>query len=276
MFKYLLVHVDPSDASLQRLRLSLDLACRFGAALSGLHVVAPPEVSLRVRPSAAEALAKRHHAAALAQARQAYRQFRDEAERWPLPAQWDCREGAIAPILAGRAQAADLLVIGQFDGVARRVPSLLLLSEKVILRAGRPVLVVPPETAATPMGRRVAVMWDGGAPAARAVADALPFLRNADHVSILALQPSRSSEPLPCPAADIAAYLQGHGVMAECQEVSTRYRQTAAAVLDACHSSETDLLVMGAYRHGPALEWLFGGSTESLLRRASFPLFVSR
>ena len=51
----------------------------------------------------------------------------------------------------------------------------------------RPVLVVPLDFAPAPDMRRVVVAWDGGARAARALGDAMPFIERAGHVEYLLL-----------------------------------------------------------------------------------------
>ena len=47
----LLVHVDGSEAGRRRVQFAVDLAARFGARLSGLHVTPPVEVPPLYKPS---------------------------------------------------------------------------------------------------------------------------------------------------------------------------------------------------------------------------------
>jgi nucleotide-binding universal stress UspA family protein len=57
-FKDILVHVDSTQASLVRLGLALSPADRFGARLSGLHVIRGPEVPPYFKPSAVGPIAE--------------------------------------------------------------------------------------------------------------------------------------------------------------------------------------------------------------------------
>jgi hypothetical protein len=60
------------------------------------------------------------------------------------------------------------------------------LFEALLMRTGRPVLVVPPGRHSFTL-RRASIAWDGSARAARALNDALPLLRTAEEVQIIAV-----------------------------------------------------------------------------------------
>jgi nucleotide-binding universal stress UspA family protein len=55
--KDILVHVDATPASRSRIQLSLTLARRFDARLSGLHVIPGPNVPPYFKPSVVEQIA---------------------------------------------------------------------------------------------------------------------------------------------------------------------------------------------------------------------------
>ena len=61
--------------------------------------------------------------------------------------------------------------------------------------------------------RRVVVAWDGSARAARAMSDALPFLRVADSVHVVSIIPERDL-PGKLPGMVATIYLARHGVKA--------------------------------------------------------------
>jgi hypothetical protein len=65
------------------------------------------------------------------------------------------------------------------------------LFEALLMRTGRPVLVVPPGRDSFSL-RRASVAWDGSARAARALNDALPLLRTAEEVQIIAVTARRT------------------------------------------------------------------------------------
>jgi hypothetical protein len=81
-------------------------------------------------------------------------------------------------LLLREARAADLLVIGRRHSRDDADPGVILL------RSGRPVLLVPDTIAALPL-RRVVVGWKDTRDCRRAVRDALPFLQQAKEVLLV-------------------------------------------------------------------------------------------
>jgi hypothetical protein len=80
-----------------------------------------------------------------------------------------------------------------------------------VLRAGRPVLVVPPNVDAL-SAMRVVVGWKDTREARRALRDALPFLERAEAVIIVEVNDAASeTEPL-VHAGDVVRYLARHNV----------------------------------------------------------------
>ena len=94
------------------------------------------------------------------------------------------------------------------------------IAERLIFESGRPVLIFPER----PIRRlaisfaNVAVAWDGSRPAARAVGDAMAFLRRASHVRIFS---ATDDKPMPSAArgCEIARQLTSEGVDAIYEEV---------------------------------------------------------
>jgi hypothetical protein len=109
--------------------------------------------------------------------------------------------------LVGQARCADLVVVGR--GYTDAVTGCLtpLDPASVILAAGRPVLVVPPNIDHLE-GRRVVVAWKDGREARRVVLDALPILRLASRVEVVAVTRGSGDTGV----ADVAAYLRSHGI----------------------------------------------------------------
>src|SRR5450756_109217 len=125
MLRDLLVHVDGSDAGRRRLQFAIDLALRTGARLSGLHVMPPPDVPPLYKPS-----------------------------------QWDEADGNVADGICDRARYADLVILGQYEWQGPHLAHPLPIAHAVVLRCGRPVLVVPAAVGQNSFAR-VAIAWDG-------------------------------------------------------------------------------------------------------------------
>jgi len=141
------------------------------------------------------------------------------------------------------------------------------VAEHLIFESGRPVLIFP-ERAARPLAKsfaNIAVAWDGSRPAARAVGDAMPFLRRASRVRIFS-----ATDDKPMPSAprgrEIAQQLNSEGVDTIYEEVKKSDQHSIGSFIEnyiADHNS--DLLVMGAYGHSKLREFVLGGATRSVL-----------
>jgi nucleotide-binding universal stress UspA family protein len=99
----------------------------------------------------------------------------------------------------------------------------------------------------------------------------MPFLSKANHVLIVTVAEEQglSDEE----GARLMTSLSWHGLNA-----STRHlrpdRLGAADTLLAAAVEEKALIVMGAYGHSRLREWVFGGFTEHVLRRAAVPVLM--
>ncbi|GGF43493.1 universal stress protein UspA [Aliidongia dinghuensis] len=137
--------------------------------------------------------------------------------------------------------------------------------------AGRPVLAVPTDTALADMaGAPVAIAWDGSREAARALALSLPILRRARELVLLHV----GADSKDLPMVEVEAFLARHLLDARSVLLPTD-RDTAETLLDAAGKIGASLLVMGAYSHSRAREFVFGGVTRHMLSHAGIPLFLS-
>ena len=182
-------------------------------------------------------------------------------------AQWLRQIGDEAYWVREYGRAADLLVIGhpaEDQGVS------IDTIEAALVGTGRPVLIVPaaplvscPET--------IIIAWKPAPEAARAVTAAMPFLSKSNHVLIVTVAEEQglSDEE----GARLMTSLSWHGLNA-----STRHlrpdRLGAADTLLAAAVEEKALVVMGAYGHSRLREWVFGGFTEHVVRRAAVPVLM--
>ena len=171
-----------------------------------------------------------------------------------------------------QSRYADLMVTGQ-DGADG--PTVRGLPQYLALHGPRPVLVVPPSYAGTPIAENIVVGWDGSVPALRAIDGALPLLAQAKAVRLALVNPERETglhgdEP----GADMALYLARHGVPVE---VLVERTDTPAgeALLGIARTAGAGLLVGGAYGHSRYREIVLGGVTRILLERASIPVLFA-
>ncbi len=179
--------------------------------------------------------------------------------------------------VAMHARHADLSMLTGPGGNEDAGGSISVYFGKLLLQSGRPVLVVPPHHRVHASPKRVMVAWQPTREAARAVHDALPLMRQADLVEVVAIDPEpgeRSYGEMPC--ADIAAHLARHGLKVNV-EVQRRAKSESisTALLRLAAEHDAQLLVAGGYGHSRLREWALGGTTLELLEAAHLPVLFS-
>ena len=157
--------------------------------------------------------------------------------------------------------------------IQRQGASEELLIEGALFGSGRPVGIVPVIQSRGLTLERVLVCWDGSRPAARAIADAMPFLTRAKAVDILVItgERDRSGE---ITGKNMRAHLARHDIQTEIKQIKGADAQNAiqshAAAIGA------DFMVMGGYHHSRLREFILGGVTRGILKSMTVPVFMSR
>ncbi len=175
------------------------------------------------------------------------------------------------------ARYADLAVIGQPSRDEPTEAFSAELAKEVVMSCGRPVLFVPYVGEYKTVGERVMIAWKDSRESARAVADALPLLKDAKKVFAVAITPD-DDENLHEVLADAA------GRRASC--VATRSRRRCAAspcptstpgelLLSQAADFSADLIVMGAYSRPRVSAFVWGGVTQVMLSSMTVPVLMS-
>ena len=146
------------------------------------------------------------------------------------------------------------------------------LNETLVFGSGRPVLLLPAKEWNGAVDH-VAIAWDGGRAAARALGDALWLVERAARVSILfSGKDKATSEPA---AGRLSEALARRGVQAALRPVDTAGRQIGDALQDEAIAVGADLLVMGGYGHSRLREFVLGGATAGVLSNPLLPVLIS-
>ncbi len=143
-------------------------------------------------------------------------------------------------------------------------------AEAAIYDTGKPVLFSP-RRALPSLGKRVSVFWNDTVEASRAATAALPFLKKADAVQVIAVD-DESFDPQA--VRDFAASLAWHGVSADAVLLTPDHRSAGEALLDAAAEFNSDLVVMGAFSHSRLREMIMGGVTRHILQVAGRPVLM--
>ena len=203
---------------------------------------------------------------------QAKAEFETAVAHSAINSQWHGVTGVPEYQLAEHARFTDLVVLRQ--GLDENYLSEHSgLAGRVVLRCARPVLLIPDEDIAKPIGQRILVTWNGSREAVRAVNNALPLLQKAAHVEVLAVAPDREEGDLP--TADMCLHLARHAVKAEGEYIVADDLSAGETLLAHAQTMNMDLIVMGGYGHSRLRETVFGGATRHLLKNMTIPVLMA-
>jgi nucleotide-binding universal stress UspA family protein len=261
----LMVHLDVDGKSSGRENVAADLAARFHAHLIGVGAWAPMSVFLaegaKVDPDPTEP----HLQDMKSLLDQKGRQFCAAVARSDPQAEWRSILDFPTDVLAQECRSADLVIVG--PGQESSDPFRALDPGGLVLKAGRPVLIVPAGVASL-SPRHVAIAWKDAREARRAVGDALPFLQQAESVMIVEISEVGESGRILGHVKDVAGYLARHGIDVIAERVRPAEVSVTDALLRVVHDENINLLVAGAYGHSRLGEWAFGGVTRDLLAQS--------
>ncbi len=139
--------------------------------------------------------------------------------------------------------------------------------------SGRPVFLLPPGFRGPAKLTKAMICWDGGVPAAKALAELLPLLAGAERVEVVCVKDDDGAPGQPT-GAEILRHLERHGVAGALREIATAEDEGAALLAYAAESG-ADFLVMGAYGHWRLRELIFGGTTQTVLAEGKLPVFLA-
>ncbi len=165
----------------------------------------------------------------------------------------------------------DLNIVAQPD---RSNPSQTdFLSEAVLFGSGRPMLMIPYITHAPIKTDRVLICWDGGIPAARAVHDAMPFLRKAKTIDIITVNEKEGASE--ASSAALMAHLARRDLAATPYRITADSPNIHNAILSLAADNNSDLMVMGGYGHSRLREFILGGTTRGMFESLTIPALIS-
>ncbi|MEZ5960579.1 MAG: universal stress protein [Hyphomonadaceae bacterium] len=175
--------------------------------------------------------------------------------------------------IVSHARVADLIILARACQHARARRELL---EDVLFKSGRPMLLMPSSARAKQKWERILIAWNARPEVVRSIAGAMPLLQRASGVRIVTVDVTPSTGWRgEVPGRDLAAYLAGHGVDAEVSNLDGLGREHARAIADAALDFDADLVVMGAYGHSRAREFVLGGVTRDALAESKTALWLA-
>jgi nucleotide-binding universal stress UspA family protein len=186
---------------------------------------------------------------------------------------WIAERGDPDSAVADYSSLFDLTVIGRRD-VLNNPDHLDLHPDKIALRSGRPVLVIPKDHSIENLNDHAIIAWDGRRAAARALSDAMNILETKKLVTILSVETSKSRHQLS--GINIEQVLERHGI--KTQSVILKASKTDSVeklLIDYLNSVPATLLVMGAYEQSKFRKRSTHSLSNRIMQKTNMTVFMS-
>ncbi len=285
IIRTILISVDGNEAARPLMETAFLVARDFKAHVSGLHVCydardALPLLGEGMSGGMIEELIDMAEKEAAERAGAASRMFADFCEHRGIPmiaepaiqdgatASWFEREGEEEEVIVSMAKLSDLTVIGRPRSDTD--PAAQAKLNTVLFETGRPVLIAPPESPSH-LGQHIAIAWNSSVEAARAVQAAIPFIEQAEQVTIITAESHRTATKV---AEDLKTYMAWHGVEADIRTLAGSSKPVGEGLLNACDDIDADLLVMGGFTHSRMRQLILGGVTSHVIANATIPVLM--
>ncbi len=263
-YSTLMVHLDLRPSNEGLLRIAGDLAERCKARIIGIAACQPMPIGYGDGYMSAEVV-EQDRAERNREIDQAKAGFHAALHGKASDLQWRSIVSymSLTSYIAEQARAADLLITGPDQKDSSLDSSRMVNIGDLVMRAGRPVLIVPPGVDRLDLGS-VVVGWTDSRETRRAVADALPLLQIAGRVLVAEIAAPEDLADAQIRVDDVADWLRRHGVAAT--SLAAPSKGSDADRLEAIvREHGAGLMVAGAYGHNRLREWVLGGVTRDLL-----------
>lgn len=204
--------------------------------------------------------------------------FAKKTEEAGVKSHWRTPKGPIDEVLALHARYSRLLIMSKAeDALSTSSPLAANLPESVIMSAGRPVLMVPTVGNIVTIGERILFCWDKKREAARAFADAAPFLGTAKELVVLCIDEDtdylRNQDIQENEFTDLCAAM-GYPAPKVLLR-SSKGVGVGNVILNTATDYGSDLIVMGAYGHSRMRQWIMGGASKTILSSMTVPALMA-
>ena len=276
-YRSLIVHLDDDARSEPRTAVAACLARTCDADLAGVYIVKNPDIPpgvLAMLPAdtAARRLEERLKAQRDAEVR--FRRIATESRLTAIEFRAPAGDELDAAVL--HARYADLAILGQPAPDDDHADFERDLLHAVLMRSGRPSLIVPFVSQGQPLGERVLVAWKDTREAALALAGALPLLQHARSVVVTTVGHKPDIEPEDKIAESrVMSWLERHRIAAKFQREVAEDIDAGNLLLSRAADIAAHMIVMGAYSRPRVAELVLGGVTRLMLSSMTVPVLMA-
>ncbi len=277
-YKTIAVALDNSKNLENRLNFAISLAVEHGAHLIGIHLSQyfVPYISY---DGVAVLIAEIEEQVKIAQDKAKFL-FDSMTKKFGISASWLAFDSRNEEIALLHARSTDLMIIEQNDKNDEDSFVMEDFPESFVLGTGKPILLLPSQNKrqSKTVFENIAIAWSGERESARAVTDALPWLKCAKNVFILYVDSKDRSLETEQAIMTIEPYLKRHDVQVQLITCENPHSRAAVgqSILAKALEHQADLVVMGAYGHSRLTELMLGGVTRTILQESlTLPVLMS-
>ena len=270
MFKTILLPIGTDEETETRINSAITLGKIFDSYIKGLHVIPTLKSLEQLTPYAYYSYDLYTHIweAQKQKAIEKKKSFLDTMKKKYENYEWCEEEGDFMRFFKLKSRCADLTLISQGEDTYSDIMGTMA---RFIMESSLPVLTVPSSGIDKNIGENILIAWDASAESARAVHDAMPFLKSAKEVTVLSICEDRKNSS---PTAEICEMLARSSVNAKGVDEVEHYDR-AARILQCAKEWDVNLIVAGAWGQKRLLEVIFGGVTKSLFTNQEIPVFFA-
>lgn len=186
-------------------------------------------------------------------------------------ARWIEVEGDFASEIRTRGRFHEVIVTSRGHNEGGFTPGEL---GDMLIRSGRPFLLTSRKAKLRPLFGTVAIAWKDSAEAAHMMTAAMPFIKAAEKVVVLAASEGSDNSVDLNATQRLANALRWHGIEADVHCLTCRDSDVGEALVGAAEKAGAGLLALGGYGHSRAREFVLGGVTRYMLETADFPTLI--
>jgi nucleotide-binding universal stress UspA family protein len=274
-YNTILLHLEAHSANQAVLAVAADLARLFAARVIGVAAGHTLQLGLAAGDILSAELVERDHQETVQQLRDTKQRLEAALHGRASGLEW-CTVSALTPLteqIAALARGCDIVVTGSGKhGSSLDLSSRETISD-LVMRVGRPVLVIPPDATGLRTGHAI-LAWKDTREVRRAAADSLPLLGRMHRVTVIEIADDKELPAARDRLTDVAGWLGRHGITAEILVIPA-HGDDAMRLDRVVAQQAADVLVAGAYGHSRLREWVLGGVTADLLLRPRCVSLVS-
>jgi len=272
-FKEILAHVPPDESAAGVIGSAVSVARLFAAHIDAVAAVEHSDWSYGSPDAAASGL----------ETIAAFENTVGAAARSLLQFETAAQEAGLSygkRLIADSTYSVDQMLVGAsrlYDVCVSAQPEPAIASDAplkaMLFDSGRPIILIPRAHRGGITLDHVAICWDGGRYAARALHDAMPLLERAGCIDIIAV-----NEPGECtvPSSEaLASRLARRRLNVRVRQPKSNQLNIHRAIMAVAAEAGSTLLVMGGYGHSKAGRFVLGGMTRNAVLEMTIPTFMS-